>query len=66
MTRKITLILAAILLPGGFIALIGAGILKALQQSARGRKVIALARQRVPAWATTSIRLPSFPAREAA
>jgi len=64
--RKITLILAALLLPGGFIALIFAGLFKALQQSSRGRKVIALARQRVPAWATTPIRLPLFQARQAA
>ena len=64
-TRKITLILAAILLPGGFLALLGAGLFRALQQSQRGRKVIALARQRVPAWATAPIRLPDFPPRAA-
>jgi len=46
-TRKLALIVAAIVLPGGFIALLGAVFLKALSQTERGRKVVALAQKRV-------------------
>jgi hypothetical protein len=46
--RKLALILAAIVLPGGFIALLGAMFFRALSQTTRGRKVFALARKRVP------------------
>jgi hypothetical protein len=45
--RKLALILAAIVLPGGFIALLGAIFFKALSQTERGRKVVALAQKRV-------------------
>jgi hypothetical protein len=45
--RKLALILAAIVLPGGFIALLGAMFLKALSRTERGRKVVALAQKRV-------------------
>jgi hypothetical protein len=48
--RKLALILAAIVLPGGFIVLFCAMFLKALGQTERGRKVFALARKRVPRW----------------
>ena len=51
--RKLLIVLAAILVPGGFIALFGALALKALQKSQRGREVIALAQKRAPAWATS-------------
>ena len=46
--RKLALIIAAIVLPGGLLALLGAMVLKALAQTARGRKVVELARRRVP------------------
>ena len=49
MNRKLALILAAIILPGGFLALLGALFLKAFTRSERGRKVMALAKKRVPA-----------------
>jgi hypothetical protein len=61
-TRKIILLVAAILVPGGFIALFGAWLVKALSQTERGRKVVEVARSRVPAWAA-SLRVP---VREAA
>ena len=48
--RKIILVLAAVLIPGGFVALVGAWLLKTLSQTERGRKVVDLARSRVPAW----------------
>ncbi len=48
-TRKIAIIVAAIIVPGGLIALFGAVLVKAMQRTERGRKVIALARRNVPA-----------------
>ena len=47
MIRKLALLLAAIVLPGGFIALLGAMFFKALSRTERGRKVVALAQKRV-------------------
>ena len=62
--RKLAFILAAIILPGGFIALLGAVLFKALTRSARGRKVVALAKQRVPALYPS--RSPMFADEQAA
>jgi len=45
--RKLALILAAVVLPGGLIALLGAMVWKALTQTPRGRRVVELARKRV-------------------
>jgi len=47
--RKLALIIAAIILPGGLFALFGVMVLKALTQTARGRKVVERAQRRVPA-----------------
>jgi hypothetical protein len=47
--RKLSLILLAVVLPGGLIALFGAMLFKALTQTERGRKVVNLAKRRVPA-----------------
>ncbi|TMA20843.1 MAG: hypothetical protein E6J84_01685 [Deltaproteobacteria bacterium] len=63
MNRKLALILAAIVLPGGFIALLGAMFLRALGQTERGRKVFALARKRVPRWRRIA---PTFQERQVA
>ena len=49
-TRKIILVLAAVLVPGGFVALVAAWLFRTLSQTERGRKVVDLARSRVPAW----------------
>ena len=46
--RKLALIVAAVVLPGGFVVLLGAMLLKALKQTARGRKMVELAQKRVP------------------
>jgi hypothetical protein len=62
--RKLALILAAIVLPGGFIALLGAMFLRALGQTERGRKVFALARKRVPR--LRGITATAFPDRQVA
>jgi hypothetical protein len=45
--RKLVLILVAVVVPGGFIALFGAMLWKALTQTPRGRKVVEVARKRV-------------------
>ena len=50
MPRKIAIVLAAIIVPGGLIALFGAALYQAMQRTERGRKVIDLARRNVPAF----------------
>ena len=45
--RKLALIVAAIVLPGGFVILLGAVLLKALKRTERGRKMCELAQRRV-------------------
>ena len=45
--RKPALIVAAIVLPGGFVVLLGVVLLKALKRTARGRKMCELAQRRV-------------------
>lgn len=62
MPRKIVLIVGAVLIPGGFIALFAAMLLKQLARTERGRKVFELARSRVPSWASGI----GLPARQAA
>lgn len=52
--RKIGYLIAALIVPGGLVALFGVLVFRALQQSERGRKVLALARRRVPAWSGLS------------
>jgi hypothetical protein len=59
------LMVAAFLVPGGFIALVGVWFLKALSQTERGRRVVSLARQRVPSWAQP-FAFPELSRREAA
>ncbi len=59
------LIVAAVVVPGGFIALVGAWFLKALSQTERGRKVVSLARQRLPSW-VPPFAFPVFSRRQAA
>jgi hypothetical protein len=49
--RKLGVLVAAILLPGGLIALFGAWMLKRLSETPRGRKALAAAKERMPAWA---------------
>ena len=49
MTRKIAILVIALLVPGGLIALFGAALYKAMERTARGRKVIAMARRSAPA-----------------
>ncbi len=64
-TRKLVIVMAAILVPGGLIALAGAWFVKALSQTQRGRKVVALAQRRMPAWAQ-NLRPPMLTEEQAA
>ena len=50
MLRKIAILVAAIIVPGGLIALLGAVLYRAIQRTERGRKVIDMARQRAPSF----------------
>jgi hypothetical protein len=61
--RKLALIVLAIILPGGLIALFGAMLFKALTQTARGRRVVDLAKRRLPALHTLG---PSMTSEQAA
>ena len=66
MNRKLTILLAALLVPGGLIALIAGFLFSRLAETEKGRKVVEVARARAPAW------FPGFragglgPVREAA
>ena len=48
--RKLLVVLAAVLVPGGFIALFGAWLVRTLGQTERGRRVVELAKSSVPSW----------------
>ncbi len=48
--RKIILIVTALVVPGGLLALLGAWLLKSFAQTERGRKVFQIARNTVPSW----------------
>jgi hypothetical protein len=45
-------VLAAIVIPGGFVVLLGALAYQALRRTKRGKRAIEAARRTVPAWAT--------------
>ena len=67
--NKLAVILAAIIIPGGFIALLSAYLLKVASRTESGRRTLELARarmesarSRIPAWMTT----PILPSRQAA
>jgi len=62
-TRKLTFILAAIVLPGGLLALFGALLVRALSRTERGKRVVQVAERRVRA---IRFAVPAFSVREAA
>lgn len=64
MTRKLALILAAIVLPGGFLALFGVVLVKALSRTERGRRVVSIAQKRMAAFRGAGA--PVFGERQAA
>ena len=50
MPKKIAILVAALIVPGGLIALFGALLFKAIERTERGRKVIEIARRSAPAF----------------
>lgn len=64
--RKLTILLAALIVPGGLFALLAGFLFRKLADTEKGRKVVEVARARAPAW------VPGFragalgPVREAA
>jgi hypothetical protein len=46
-TRRIAVIMAALVVPGGLVALLGAFILKAISRTDRGQRALSFARTRV-------------------
>ena len=60
--RKLTILLAALLVPGGLLALVAGFLFTRLAKTEKGRKVVEVARARAPAWASALV----VPAREAA
>ena len=65
MARKILLVVAALIVPGGLFALFCAWLGRALARTDRGRKAISHARQWVPAW-MSGWSMPAFRERVAA
>jgi len=46
-TRRIAFVIAALVLPGGFLALFGVWLFRAASRTQRGRKLLILAREKV-------------------
>lgn len=46
-TRRLAVIMAALVLPGGLVALFGAWIFKVISRTDRGRRALSFARKRV-------------------
>ncbi|HUJ29192.1 MAG TPA: hypothetical protein VLW85_24400 [Myxococcales bacterium] len=65
MHRKIALILTAVIVPGGLIALVATLLFRSLAKTERGKRVVRYARDRVPAW-SAALRVPGFGERQAA
>jgi hypothetical protein len=63
--RKLGIMIAAILLPGGFLALAGAFVLRRLSQTSGGQRVLQFARDKATGWATT-LKMPLLNGRQAA
>lgn len=48
--RKLTILLAALIVPGGLLALVAGFLFRKLAETEKGRKVVEVARARAPAW----------------
>jgi hypothetical protein len=55
--RKLTILLAALIVPGGFIALVAGFLFNRLANTEKGRKVVEVARAKAPAWASSAFAL---------
>jgi hypothetical protein len=58
--RRIAFVLAALVLPGGFVALVGAWLFHAASRTQRGRKVLTFARGMVPFGRRLPVPAPAF------
>jgi hypothetical protein len=45
--RRLALVVAALIVPGGLLALLGAWLIKAFSQTDKGQRALSLARERV-------------------
>jgi hypothetical protein len=58
--RRILMVIAALVLPGGFVALFGAWLFRAASRTVRGRKWLEFAREKVPFGRRTTQPIPAF------
>jgi hypothetical protein len=58
--RRIAYVLAALVLPGGLVALFGAWLFRAATRTERGRKFLSLAREKVPFGRRLAAPAPAF------
>jgi hypothetical protein len=65
--RRIALIIAALVVPGGFIALVGAWVFRAASRTERGRKWLGFVREKAGLGRRTPVPVPALaPVRHAA
>jgi hypothetical protein len=58
--RRIAFVIAAIVLPGGFVALFGAWLFRTASRTERGRALLILAREKVRFGRRLPVRAPAF------
>ena len=58
--RRIAFVIAALVLPGGFVALLGVWLFRAATRTERGRKILTLAREKVPFGRRLPVPAPAF------
>jgi hypothetical protein len=58
--RRLAFVLAALVLPGGLVALFGAWLFRAASRTERGRKFLSLAREKVPFGRRLAAPAPAF------
>jgi hypothetical protein len=58
--RRILMILAAVVVPGGFVALFGALLVRAASRTERGRKLLDFAREKVRFGRRSAQPIPAF------
>jgi hypothetical protein len=58
--RRIAVVIAALVLPGGFVALFGAWLFRAASRTERGRKILDFAREKVRFGRRGPVPVPVF------
>jgi hypothetical protein len=59
-TRRIAFVIAALVLPGGFVALLGAWLFRAASRTERGRRFLDLVREKVRFGRRAEVPVPAF------